>query len=391
MHSQRPTVFFFPAWYPHRGDGMFGLFVKQHAVSAAMTANLGVVFAIGEVRGGDAVYEPVFAEEEGVHTQRVYFKKSSLPLLGGPVNGYRYLRAVARGYRELEERIGTPDVNHVHILTRAGLFPYWKKKTKGTPYIITEHWSRYLPRNKGMYRGALRKFLTKKIVARAAVITTVSQNLAEAMQAHGLKHPDYRLIYNVADSRTFRPVATKAVPAKIIHISCFEERSKNLRGIVRAMKLLSERRTDFVLEMVGDGVDRPATEQLAEMLGLKDRLIRFPGLREGEDLGRRLAESQFLLIFSHYENMPVVMNEAFMCGVPVLATDVGGIREMLTPDKGVLLTPGDEQALADTLDKLLDGSRHFDPKAIRNFAETHFSRQALCLFLGDLYREVMPA
>ena len=363
---------------------MFGLFVKQHAVAAAMRTKVGVVFPVGEDREEGPVYEPVFSEEEGVQTQRVYFKRSSVPF----VNGWRYLRAAVLGYRALVHRMGTPQVNHIHVLTRAGLLPFWKKITQGIPYVITEHWSRYQPRNKGMYTGTVRKWLTKKIVRNASVVTVVSQNLAQAMQGHGLRHPDYHIIHNVADSHTFRPADQKAEPKKIIHISCFEERSKNLSGIVRAIKKLSTQRTDFVLEMVGDGIDKPATEQLAEQLGIKNRFVFFPGLQEGEALAKRLRESQFLLIFSHYENMPVVMNEAFMSGVPVLSSDVGGIREMLTEDKGILVPVGDEEMLLQAMNRMLDHADAYNGTAIRRFAETHFSREALSLFLYNLYREV---
>ena len=389
MPSPRLTIFFFPAWYPHRGDSMFGLFVKQHAIAAALLAKVGVVFAIGENREGGQVYEDVYTEEENVHTQRIYFKRSRLPVLGSLVNGYRYLRAVLLGYKKLVARIGLPQVNHVHVLTRAGIFPWLRKRIVGTPYVITEHWSRYLARNKGMYTGVVRRWLTKNIVKNASVVTTVSQNLAEAMQAHGLRNTHYRMIYNVADSRIFHPTTVKSEPKKIIHISCFEERSKNLTGMLRAVQKLSEKRNDFVFEMVGDGVDKPATEQLAESLGIKDTFVRFPGLKEGEELGALLREARFLLIFSHYENMPVVMNEAFMSGVPVLSSDVGGIREMLTPDKGVLVTPGDEAGLVTAMENMLDHTGNFDPQHIRAYAEATFSREALANYLDNLYREVL--
>lgn len=378
------TIFFYPAWYPHRTDSMFGLFVKQHAIAAALTNRVGVVFCVGENRANGPVYDAVFSEEEGVHTQRVYFKRSSLSLL----NGWRYLRGMFLGYRLLRQRIGTAQVNHVHVLTRAGLLPFWQKITAGIPYVITEHWSRYQPRNKGMYTGALRKWLTKEIVKKASIMTVVSQNLAQAMQGHGLNHPHYRTIYNVADGHTFRPSDVKAEPKKIIHISCFEERSKNMSGIIRAIEKLSKQRTDFMLEMVGDGIDKPATEQLATEFGLKDRFVFFPGLQEGEALAKRLRESQFLLIYSHYENMPVVMNEAFMSGVPVLSSDVGGIREMLTEDKGILVPADDEEKLLQAINQMLNHGDAYNAQGIRAFAETHFSREALSVFLENLYREV---
>jgi glycosyltransferase involved in cell wall biosynthesis len=232
LEEKKLTVFFYPAWYPHRCDSMFGLFVKRHAQAVSQFAEVGVVFVIGGYIDSSKCYDLEFANEADVKTVRIYFKKSTRFGLSYFINGARYIKAVKKGYEFLKDRMGEPDVNHVHVLTRAGLYPLWKKITSGIPYIVTEHWSRYLPINKGAYSGMVRKFLTKKVVKCAFAVTPVSQRLAEAMQQYGLKNNRYTLINNVVDTDRFLPVPKEQECKHWVHVSCFDEHPKNITGLL---------------------------------------------------------------------------------------------------------------------------------------------------------------
>jgi glycosyltransferase involved in cell wall biosynthesis len=114
-------------------------------------------------------------------------------------------------------------------------------------------------------------------------------------------------------------------------------------------------------------------------------LIEFRGLLEGTPLVKSYQECDFLLMFSNYENMPVVISEAFSCGKPVLATRVGGIPEYITPQSGRLVNAADEQALYTTLNEMLDTCRSFDGVWIRNIALENFSVEAVERQLQHLY------
>src|SRR5690606_41213396 len=67
-----------------------------------------------------------------------------------------------------------------------------------------------------------------------------------------------------------------------------------------------------------------------------DDVVTFTGLKQGEELASLLRGSDLMLMFSHYENLPVVISEALCCGVLVISSDVGGIREVLKPRYGTL-------------------------------------------------------
>jgi len=140
---------------------------------------------------------------------------------------------------------------------------------------------------------------------------------------------------------------------KLVHISCFEEASKNMSGILKAMALLKQQRSDLHLYMVGDGMDWQQTVDLCRELHCGD-VVTFTGLKQGEELASLLRSSDLMLMFSHYENLPVVISEALCCGVPVVSSDVGGIREVLKPRYGSLVPEGDLQAFVQAINKRLD-------------------------------------
>ena len=147
----------------------------------------------------------------------------------------------------------------------------------------------------------------------------------------------------------------------------------------------TKQRNDFVCYLVGDGPDKAKVEMLAQKLGINDSFVRFTGILEGEALVEAYNQSLFTVLYSNYENMPVVIPESFACGKPVISTDVGGIPEFVNHTNGVLIAPKDEDGLTSTLDDMLDHSMDFDSNAIREFAYKQFSKEAVKKQLMQLY------
>jgi glycosyltransferase involved in cell wall biosynthesis len=387
--SNKLHILFLPRWYPHRNDKMFGLFVKRHAEAAALHHDVSVVYVHAESR----VDQKTTIDrqlENGVLAFRIYYKQSGLGFgLGKLVNAIRFLMANFKGIKEAKGERGSFHLVHAHVLTRLALIALWLKWTKGIPYVITEHWSRYLPRT-GSYSGRFRKWATKVSVSKAAWISTVTKNLADAMHHHGLHNMNYRILPNVVDVALFRPHdKPRKEVTQFLHISCFEDRSKNVSGILRVLGRLKAQRTDFHCTMVGDGEDFTWLKQLAYELGLAPEHLKFTGVLEGETLVNELARADYMLMFSHYENLPVVIPESFACGVPVISSRVGGIAEVVNDTNGILVEPGDEEALLQVLSNALDHKFDFDIEAMRQLVVQQNSMQHVGLLLGQWYREVV--
>jgi glycosyltransferase involved in cell wall biosynthesis len=110
---------------------------------------------------------------------------------------------------------------------------------------------------------------------------------------------------------------------------------------------------DHQLLIVGDGPERGALERRIVRLQLHER-VRLAGYLPGADRLLQLAAG--FVMSSHTEGMPVVMLEALQWRVPILATAVGAIPELVPANRGVLVPPGDVRALTDGLAALMSSS-----------------------------------
>jgi glycosyltransferase involved in cell wall biosynthesis len=319
---------------------------------------------------------------------RVYYRKvrSHIPLINTLYKLWRFLVAYIKGFHEIRKHYGLPHIVHLNILTRVGLFAYFLKIRYKIPYVITEHWSRYLP-ERNDYKGFIRKFATKLFVRNSSAISTVSGKLKTAMENCGLQHQNFVIINNVVDCEVFKPSGIEpSNHLKIFsHISCFDNKAKNVTGIIHAIYELSKRRNDFLCMMVGDGLDKAEVERLTEQLGLKDRYVKFTGLLEGKMLVEAFNQSAFTILFSNYENMPVVIPESFACGKPVISSNVGGIAEIINTSNGLLVESGNEKALTEAIDFMLNKGQQYDSEQIRLFAVSLFGSEAVRQQLADLY------
>ena len=192
---------------------------------------------------------------------------------------------------------------------------------------------------------------------------------------------------NVVDTEEYVPgyQESKDNVKRFMHISCFEDRSKNISGLLRTISKLALIRTDFECTMVGEGIDLQQMQKLAKDMSLNEPIVRFTGLLEGVSLVKAYQSAGFMVMFSNYENMPVVISESFACGLPVVATSVGGIPEYVNEMNGLLVKAGDEDALLDALCYMLDHYNEFDKQKIRDEAIRTFSRQAVAEKLKELY------
>ena len=96
-----------------------------------------------------------------------------------------------------------------------------------------------------------------------------------------------------------------------------------------------------------------------------------------------------MLMFSNYENMLVVINESFACGVPVLSSCVGGIPEFVNQETGELVERKNEKALLVALENFLDDKKNYDAKKIREFALKNFSKDEVGKKIFRIYEDVL--
>src|SRR5262249_53438233 len=194
-------------------------------------------------------------------------------------------------------------------------------------------------------------------------------------------------IYGRATDPSLRRTFAKDDEAILIHISNFRP-VKRVEDVVGIFNLVRKKIKARLL-MVGDGPERPKAEWLANTHGIaKD--VQFVGKQN--DMSELLAISDVLLLPSQLESFGLVALEAMACEVPVIATRVGGIPEVVRDGvDGYLYEVGDVQAMADGCLSVLDNPkvRYKLGKAARERATRHFCASKIVLQYEDLYAQTI--
>jgi glycosyltransferase involved in cell wall biosynthesis len=366
------------------------LFIQRQAEAITPFCDVAVIYVHADPHCPNKI-EVEFSEENEVRVLRVYYKVSGMQSssLGKAMNLWHFYRAHLKAFHSIREF--SPDLVHAHILTRMGLIGWKISRKKPCPLVISEHWSRYFPEN-NTYQGWLRKKLTTFVVKKADAVVAVSGPLRQAMQDCGLANPNFPVIPNVVDETQLLSsfCSEKTAIKTMVHISCFEDKSKNISGFLRSIKELSQLRQDFICLMVGTGPDWDDMKEYAGYLRISESFVKFTGLKTGNDFAEILNGADFSVLSSRYETFGTVVIESLACGVPVVASSVGVARDVINNSNGLLVPPGNEKSMTDALFQMLDLCREYDKDVIKSSIKDKYSKETVGQQLVSLYRELIP-
>ena len=181
---------------------------------------------------------------------------------------------------------------------------------------------------------------------RCDAVTAVSRFLADRVPTWFSPCPPVEVLPDFVDTRRFTPVPP-AGPV-LVHVSNFRP-VKRTSDAVRAFQLLRRRREARLL-LIGTGPEEGAVRELALRLGV-DKDVVFVG--EDPEVARHLNGAAVLLSTSEFEGFGMSLLEAMACGVPVVTTDSGGVREVVDPSCAALAGVGDLEGLAEAADRIL--------------------------------------
>jgi glycosyltransferase involved in cell wall biosynthesis len=221
-------------------------------------------------------------------------------------------------------------------------------------------------------------------------IVTLSASERDAGLRAGVGRPEqYRVIPNgvALDDHAAEP---EPVPGRLLVVGRFAA-PKRPDLVLRAFGDVVASFPEAELHFVGDGPGRAEAVDLSNELGLGGR-VRFLGVRE--DVPELLRKASGLVLASEYEGCPLVVLEAMAAGVPVVATAVGGMSELVEDGRsGILSRPGDDADLAAALRRLLASPAEARAmgEAARGDAERRFSHDRMVSDLVALYDEILPS
>ena len=199
----------------------------------------------------------------------------------------------------------------------------------------------------------LHKWILKWSLGRADMITATSHFLQKEIErvVSGRK---VELLPLGVDTELFKPSRQTSGRKFIVVTVRNLERIYGLEYLIDAFSNFSKDKSEVELNIIGDGSLRKCLVDRVSSLGITNK-VRFLGYLSQEQVAKELAKADVFVIPSLSESFGVAALEAASCGVPVIASNVGGLPEAVLDDKtGFLVVPGNSSAIQDKLDLLFN-------------------------------------
>ncbi len=201
----------------------------------------------------------------------------------------------------------------------------------------------------------------------------------------GIKEGKIAVIQKGVDLKRFklniRP--TDQFPKKLLFVGLLISR-KGIIQLINAVKRLIDIGYELILDVIGDGELAGQVAEQVRTLDLKKH-VNLLGARPNEEVSEYMQNCDLLVLPSFAESFGVVVIEAIACGKPVVSTYCGGPEDIITKETGILIQPGDENALVEAIKYVLDNPQKYDAHKIREYAERNFALELVTSKLMELY------
>ena len=227
------------------------------------------------------------------------------------------------------------------------------------------------------------------VMNRASLILPVSRYLEKAIKQYGIKNR-YKVIPNTVNTDFFYPPpfnGAKRKKKRILTVAMLTP-VKGLFYLFHAVEKLKQHRQDFTVDVVGDGPDREADEELSARLGINE-LVRFHGLKSKIEVANLMRNCDIYVQPSLQETFGVTFIEAMACGKPIIATALPALQEKIAKDRGVLVPPEDVNALARALDDMLNHYQDYASVDRARDVHKNYGYESIGKQLSILYDELV--
>jgi glycosyltransferase involved in cell wall biosynthesis len=273
-------------------------------------------------------------------------------------------------------------------------------KQYNKPFVLTQH-NTYIEYNNIFDQVELVNDLAvgKQNLNTADKIIAISQATKDYVLRLGAKPSKIKVIYNGVDLARFRPIAGKKEemrrklgisPDAAVVLTVRRLVYKNgVDTLLDCANIASKKNPKIVFLVVGKGPDSDSIKLQAAQLGIEAN-FKLAGFVSDEDLPSYYnAADLFVLPSKSGEGLPLVALEAMACGLPVVATNVGGIREILMKDYGKLVPPNQPQLLAEAVLELAEMDFSSRRGELRALVEERFNWDSNVERLAEIYEELI--
>lgn len=375
----------------HDASHLGGFFIDLALAASRSGCDVGLVAAdlrsLATVGQGNLAPYDFGLHKSHIDTVELYQCKGwRFPLLAG-FNAAAWRAMAKRAARKYLEEHGKPDIIHAHWALRSGEVARELARDWDVPYVVQEHFSAFSRGTLSTAEIERARLAFSAASGTAAVSRQLARDIGPLAGAGTVE-----VIPNVLFADRFPPRRPDAVSRGDIRFItvCNLVPEKGVDVLLHAFARLLHELPDAVLEIAGDGPERRRLEALRARLGLGERVV-FHGRVAAERVPGLLHAADAFVLASRHETFGVVLLEALACGLPVIASATGGARDIIDPDVGMLVSPGDAEALAKAMLALhaeIDAWRA-RPGSLRDHVLERYSPQLIGKRLVDFYHSAI--
>lgn len=311
-----------------------------------------------------------------------YYNYPALPLVSRPFNGWAESRALLPAVRDF-----APDLIFSYYLYPDGYAALKIGKALVIPFVAMSIGS-----DINRIGDPISAMLTRTVIREADFLITVSSDLrnkaltmgASPEKTSALLHGCDLSVFYVRDRLAARQKLHIDPAAEVVIYVGRMDVKKGLRELVEAAALLHSERNNLQVYLIGEGPDRPLIEHNLQTHNATSYVHPLHSCAF-DDVAVWMAAADLVTLPSYMEGSPNVVFEALASGRPVVATNVGGIPEIMCSECGQLVPPGDSHALAQALASVLDKS--WDAEVIS--ARGRRSWEAVAAELLDIFESLI--
>ena len=395
------NVFVIPSWYPSSSNPLNGIFVKEQVLAMSEMYE-DINFGISTWGQNDDQFllyskSPISSLKKILKRHKPSVKKIRPNLEEYFFPAYSFTDKLFRGnigktieanyhnFKVFENHFGKADVIHAHVCYKAGYIAQQISNRTNTPYVITEHMGPFPQKYHLTSNGNLRPHI-KDAIEKSDALIAVSSDLKQVMKSYRIDH-EIRVIPNFINLSPQNSASNKTDKFNFVTVSGMSF-GKGIKELLQGIKkaLVSESKMHFTL--VGGGPALGQLKSFARSLNIEDN-ITWAGMLPKEKVGDYLAKADAHILVSHYDSFGVAYIEAMAYGIPSIAAAIGGPKDIIDHETGVLVKSVDPELIADNIIWMKNNYDSFDKKKIIQSFKSRFSTEAVAPKIRDLYQRVL--
>ncbi len=378
------TIFVIARGYPETQEPQWGCFEKDQAEALAQCGHNVIMISFdGRFRWRFRKLGFTYVHKNNVHSINFFACPSAImKLIGTTAKDHWENWQLRHVYAKAVALYGQPDILYSHYLFLSHKAVSLKKQF-GKPLVMIEHWSEI---NKDTLLPMVQK-IGNETYHYADAIITVAKSLQTKLKEHF--NVSVSVVYNIAGVEFQYKHTHKMDKFTFVATGSLIMR-KGFDLLPLAFIEANLPKSRWQMNIIGEGKERQHLQQLINQYGLTDN-IRLLGPKNKEQIALLLNQSDAFILPSRNENFSVAVLEALACGLPVISSICGGIRECINDKNGLLFPVDDVNQLANAIRYMFSHYTEYDRQAIADDCQARFSPQVIAQQLTDIFQQVLVA